>query len=746
MIASSSSRNSSKNMPRFSSNDMVHNHYLDVAKKKIQERDRNSTTSVTTSTRIQTTADDSKPKPRSNNQTSRSLPISKSSRVTITVVTKADHSKRKIFDSCTSKVDSKPPHGSNVDILNIHECKQTLDVSAGTSINVQKEQSLDLSACTLCNVNKENLRIKPRTSMLNDVCTTRFKPRTTMSTEVHQAAETVTTSNELDLLFGPLFDEYFNGENQVVSKSFAVTTTDASNKRQQQPDSTSFTLTLATTVTANGNFDFETDVRVNDIARKLIAAQEIDFLFKVNFLTLFMNTMGKADGLKGQICLDVVRRLREDSVISDIDWCGYIYDCLRDSKLPGRTNHYLGPLTFLIGRMPTKIELTLEQSQQGVSNDVLIVAIEIGGSPAPASDTKTKSAQIEEDPTLCELETLSRKILLNLPYHRFRRRCSSLIQAKSDIINHIPYSSVQSQSFKGMGDNVKIVDSNLPNYQRASKSNKESSNGGEIFILIITMSKQEWHVGVQSTSYNIGDDDDEREWDDDEGDKMVIQSKSHEIHSESHVIYSESHVIHSESYVIHFESHDVFEAHFGKFIIYGVRLNLETLALGLWLDANVIGCWGTVLNHEESFRAAESKSKHFFPTGCIKKLFARHLKQYGHIRHTQVARVKQTIPKLKWKTKENFHDCGIFTMLHMETFDGGPASNLDCGLPVESQLQRDMLRRLRFKFATKILLHEINVHAGKMLELAKEFDKTDPVEKMAIIVDAFKKREERDCI
>ncbi|GKF46021.1 hypothetical protein Tco_0135823, partial [Tanacetum coccineum] len=48
-------------MPRFSSNDMVHNHYLDVAKKKIQERDRNSTTSVTTSARIQTTVDDSKP-------------------------------------------------------------------------------------------------------------------------------------------------------------------------------------------------------------------------------------------------------------------------------------------------------------------------------------------------------------------------------------------------------------------------------------------------------------------------------------------------------------------------------------------------------------------------------------------------------------------------------------------------------------------------------------------------------------
>nr|GEZ56130.1 reverse transcriptase domain-containing protein [Tanacetum cinerariifolium] len=93
MIASSSSRNSFKNMSRFSSNDMVHNHYLDEAKKKTQERDRNSKTSVMTSARFQSTADDSKPKPRSTNHSSRSLPISKSSYVTITAMPKANHSK-----------------------------------------------------------------------------------------------------------------------------------------------------------------------------------------------------------------------------------------------------------------------------------------------------------------------------------------------------------------------------------------------------------------------------------------------------------------------------------------------------------------------------------------------------------------------------------------------------------------------------------------------------------------------------
>ncbi|GJW91167.1 hypothetical protein Tco_0168720 [Tanacetum coccineum] len=302
MIASSESRNSSKNMLRYSSNDMVHNHYLDEARKKTQERDRNSKTSVMPSTRFQSTPDGSKPKPRSNNQTSRSLPVSKSSRITITAVPKADHFKSstsfsdskyffystchkcvfnanhdacitkilkevnsrakrhrfssnktsivyektsprsdlrwkptgrifksvclrwiptgRLFDSCTSKDDSEPTHGSNVGISNMHESNQTLDLSAGTSINFLKEQRFDLSAEV------------PTSNMI----VMKLMP-------------------ELETRFGPLFDEYLNGENQVVLKSFAVTTADASDKRRQQPDSTSSTSTLATSVTADGNFD-----------------------------------------------------------------------------------------------------------------------------------------------------------------------------------------------------------------------------------------------------------------------------------------------------------------------------------------------------------------------------------------------------------------------------------------------------------------------------------------------------------
>ncbi|GJX59642.1 integrase, catalytic region, zinc finger, CCHC-type containing protein [Tanacetum coccineum] len=62
---------------------------------------------------------------------------------------------------------------------------------------------------------------------------------------VPQAAERVTTSNELDLLFSPMFDELLNGTTTVVSKSSAVTVVDAPNQRQQQNTTPSTSTTVA---------------------------------------------------------------------------------------------------------------------------------------------------------------------------------------------------------------------------------------------------------------------------------------------------------------------------------------------------------------------------------------------------------------------------------------------------------------------------------------------------------------------
>ncbi|GJX60971.1 hypothetical protein Tco_0292361 [Tanacetum coccineum] len=78
---------------RYSSNDMVHNHYLEEAKKQTHKISRNSKTSVMPSTRSQSTTNGRKPKPRINNQKSRNWPESKSSCITTKTVPIAEHSR-----------------------------------------------------------------------------------------------------------------------------------------------------------------------------------------------------------------------------------------------------------------------------------------------------------------------------------------------------------------------------------------------------------------------------------------------------------------------------------------------------------------------------------------------------------------------------------------------------------------------------------------------------------------------------
>nr|GFC69826.1 hypothetical protein [Tanacetum cinerariifolium] len=75
---------------------------------------------------------------------------------------------------------------------------------------------------------------------------------------------TDTTSNELDLLFSPMFDKLLNGSSKVVSKSFAVSAADAPNQCQQPttplnthstPAPTCQNPSIASSVTSNVNIN-----------------------------------------------------------------------------------------------------------------------------------------------------------------------------------------------------------------------------------------------------------------------------------------------------------------------------------------------------------------------------------------------------------------------------------------------------------------------------------------------------------
>ncbi|GKD09519.1 hypothetical protein Tco_1189204 [Tanacetum coccineum] len=91
VIAPGSSRNSSKES--YGSNDMAHNNYLKEVKKKTQDKNRNLKPKEMPSVRTHHSPNTCTPKSRSNNQTSRNWPESKSSEETLKAMQKVDHSR-----------------------------------------------------------------------------------------------------------------------------------------------------------------------------------------------------------------------------------------------------------------------------------------------------------------------------------------------------------------------------------------------------------------------------------------------------------------------------------------------------------------------------------------------------------------------------------------------------------------------------------------------------------------------------
>ncbi|GJX64894.1 hypothetical protein Tco_0299237 [Tanacetum coccineum] len=200
VIASIESRNGSKNMPRLSSNNMVHNHYLDKAKKKTQERGRNSRPSQP-SARSQRTANGSKPKPRINNQKFRNWPASKSSCVTTKTVQIAEHSRNS---------------------RNFSDSKHFVCSTCQKCVFYANHDT-----CVTKFMNEVNSRAKSSSKLVLKV--------------VPPADKTATSQQELELLFSPMYEEYFNAGNRSVSKSYALS--DNSKQQDKQP-TTNVQLTL----------------------------------------------------------------------------------------------------------------------------------------------------------------------------------------------------------------------------------------------------------------------------------------------------------------------------------------------------------------------------------------------------------------------------------------------------------------------------------------------------------------------
>ncbi|GJX73562.1 hypothetical protein Tco_0312157 [Tanacetum coccineum] len=202
MIASSSSR--------YNSIDLVHNHYLEEAKKKTQEKGRNSRPSVMPSARSQSTTNDSKPKPKINNQKSRDWPASKNGCITTKTVPIAEHSRNSsnlsdpkhfVCSTCQKCVFNANHDACVTKFLNkvnsrakVPSC--TLNSSADTSFNPKKE---GLRVCSELGIHDHS----------NEPSSSKLVPKV-----IPPPDKTATSQQELELLFSPMYEEYFNAGNR----------------------------------------------------------------------------------------------------------------------------------------------------------------------------------------------------------------------------------------------------------------------------------------------------------------------------------------------------------------------------------------------------------------------------------------------------------------------------------------------------------------------------------------------------
>ena len=108
-------------------------------------------------------------------------------------------------------------------------------------------------------------------------------------------------------------------------------------------------------------------------------------------------------------------------------------------------------------------------------------------------------------------------------------------------------------------------------------------------------------------------------------------------------------------------------------------------------------------------------------------LFLKYLKENGY---PHVAALNDYIicnVKMSWQTKNNYIDCGIFTMRHMETYVGNKI--FDAWFEKEGKEQDKQIEDLRKKYLAKILLSDSNLNKKVVESEVQEYQSLSLKEK-----------------
>ncbi|CAI9303599.1 unnamed protein product [Lactuca saligna] len=98
-------------------------------------------------------------------------------------------------------------------------------------------------------------------------------------------------------------------------------------------------------------FDDDDNIRPRVVQQVIMQTTRAYLLFKVNIFVLLCNTLGQSMSM-GTCDMYMLSKVTKDLDLSDINWCGYVFDCLKETKSAWTPNNkkgfYVGPIILLL--------------------------------------------------------------------------------------------------------------------------------------------------------------------------------------------------------------------------------------------------------------------------------------------------------------------------------------------------------------------------------------------------------------
>ncbi|GKE34396.1 hypothetical protein Tco_1453718, partial [Tanacetum coccineum] len=389
---------------------------------------------------------------------------------------------------------------------------------------------------------------------------------------------------------------------------------------------------------------------------------------------IFATDIAETDTMKAFVNLSVVRRIREDTNIAGVDWCDFIHRCLAISHEPNTdSGFYNGPLCFLIllyldstkfDRVPiirsrpaiknwstknmrTRQDLEIEGEAFGKlefygewsENET----VEAEGfceyaSVLPHTDKKIICEMIEEklssiSKEKAEVETLLRDANKEFPnddnvkqlfeqYKGFFKETVLLEEAKAQKAPQNVKPKPAAVKTKEAAEKPKPAAENV---KELAEKPKEPAGDDYQVVRAATVMKAEDRKEFEVESFtqwiegNI-------DWVGEVRETSLIEKPVKPVNSPYMCRRIDvtarckrvEFVLGNSLFAMDGDKYEtVFQSLGGYHDLSSVRVNMETLAPTLLIDANVIDCWVALLNFEELALGYPTPTRHFFPTGCI---------------------------------------------------------------------------------------------------------------------------------